>query len=151
MRPRSGFTLLDLVLAMTVMGLVSAIAFPRMRGPIAGLQVRAARQSMSQMIVVARSAAIQSGSEARFIRNGNVTRVVVDSSSVFVTLTAKDLATEHGVTLGVSAGGRDTLRFDPRGVAIGLNGAQWFRFTRDGTVDSVCVSRFGKVAQKGCS
>lgn len=151
MRSRGGFTLLDLVLSITVMGLVGAIAFPRMRGPITSLQVRAARQSMSQMIVVARAAAIQSGTEARFVRSGNATRVVVDSSGVFMTLTAKDLATEYGVALSVSTGGRDTLRFDPRGVAIGLNGAQWFRFTRDATVDSVCVSRFGKVMLKGCS
>ena len=151
MRTRPGFTLLDLVLALSIMGLVGAIALPRLKAPASGLQVRSARQATSEMIVVARSVAIQTGSESRFIRSGNTVRVVVDSNGTWVSLAAKNLNTDYGVTYGVSAGGRDTLRFDPRGMAIGLTGAQWIRFSRDAVIDSVCVNRMGKVAQKSCS
>ena len=151
MRARSGFTLMDMVLTIAVMGIVGAMALPRLKAPAAGLQVRSAKQTTSQLMVVARSAAISSGSEARFIRNANVVRVVVDSSGTWITLAAKDLAAEYGVTYGVSTGGRDTVRFDPRGMAIGLSGAQWLRFTKDAAIDSVCVSRMGKVAPRSCS
>ena len=151
MRTRRGFTLLDMVLTIAITGIVGAMALPRLKAPAAGLQVRSAKLATSQMIVVARSAAIQSGSEARFIRSGNVVRVVIDSSGTWVTLASKNLDTEYGVAYGVSSGGRDTVRYDARGIAIGLSGAQWLRFSKDTKVDSVCVSRMGKVAPRSCS
>lgn len=142
---------MDVVLTIAITGIVGAMALPRLKEPAAGLQVRSAKQATSQMIVVARSASISSGNEARFIRSGNVVRVVLDSSGTWITLASKNLNTEYGVAYSVSSGGRDTVRFDARGIAIGLSGAQWLRFTKGAAVDSVCVSRMGKVAPRSCS
>ena len=149
---RSGFTLLELLIVIIVMGLLGMYAYPRLRGSTTGLSVRSARQQTQEMLVIARSAAVQNGSEARFIRAGNVVRVLVDSSGTFVTLSARDLYTEHGVTVAVGgAAPRDTVRFDPRGLAIGLTGAATITFTNSTVTDSICVSKLGKVARAGCT
>jgi prepilin-type N-terminal cleavage/methylation domain-containing protein len=151
-RNESGFTLVELLLVVTIMGLMGMFAYPRMRGTTTSLSVRNARQQVQTMLVVARAASVQNGSEARFIRNGNVARVVVDSSGTFVTLISRNLYTEQGVTL--TAGGaapRDTIRFDSRGMGVGLTGTATFKFTNSTAKDSICVSKYGKVARTGCS
>ena len=56
---------------------------------------------------------------------------------------------DHKVTLSTNP---DTIRFDARGFAFGINTAtsyQVIRLTRGTLVDSVCVSRFGKVTANG--
>ena len=148
---RSGFTLVELLIVVSLMGIMGMFAYPRLRGSTTSWSVRSARQQTTEMLVVARSAAVQNGADARFIRSGNVVRVVIDSSGTWVTLASKNLDTEYGVAYGVSSGGRDTVRYDARGIAIGLSGAQWLRFSKDTKVDSVCVSRMGKVAPRSCS
>ena len=105
---------------------------------------------ISPLLIVARASAIQNGSEARFIRSGNVVRVTVDSSGTSVTLISRDLYREHGVTFTTGGAARDTVRFDPRGVAIGLTGAAIFKFTNATVKDSICVTKLGKVSRTGC-
>ena len=149
---RRGFSLIELVIVIVVMGMLGMFAYPRLRGSTNGMSVRSARQQTTEMLVIARAAAVQNGSEARFIRAGNVVRVTVDSSGTFVTLTARDLYTEHGVTVAVGgAAPRDTVRFGPRGVAIGLTGFSTIKFTNSTVTDSICVSKLGKVARTGCT
>ena len=148
---RPGFTLVEMLLVMILLGLISAIAYPRLKGPVAGLSVRSALQQTSEMLIVARTAAVQSGAETRFIRNGNVLRTVMDSSGTWITLGARDLYTLHGVTLTVSGTlPKDTIRFDARGIAIGLTASQTIKFTNSTAIDSVCVTRVGKVTRGGC-
>ena len=147
---RTGFTLVELLIVMTIMGIMGMYAYPKLRSATTSYSTRNARQQVTSMIIVARAAAVQNGSEARFIRSGNVARVVVDSSGTFVTLASRDLNREHGVTFTTSGTARDTIRFDPRGVAIGLTGAAIFKFTNSTVKDSICVSKLGKVARTGC-
>lgn len=151
-RNSSGFTLVELLLVITIMGLMGSFAYPRLKATTTSLSVRNARQKVATMLVTARAASVQNGSEARFIRSGNVVRVTVDSSGTFVTLISRDLNQDDGVT--VSTGGaapRDTIRFDPRGMGIGLTGAATFKFTNSTVTDSICVSKLGKVARTGCT
>jgi len=148
---RSGFTLVELLIVMTLMGIMGMYAYPRLRGSTAGWSTRSARQQVTSMLIVARAAAIQNGSEARFIRSGNVVRVTVDSSGTSVTLLSRDLYRENGVTFTTGGAARDTTRFDPRGVAIGLTGVAIFKFTNATVKDSICVSKLGKVARMGCT
>lgn len=148
---RSGFTLVEMLIVVVLLGLMSAIAYPRLKGPAAKLSVRSARQQASEMLVVARTAAVQSGAETRFIRSGNVLRTVMDSSGTWITLAARDLYSMHGVTVAVTGTlPKDTIRFDARGVAIGLTASETLKFTNATAADSVCVTRVGKVARGGC-
>ena len=147
----SGFTLIEMLLVVVFMGVLSMIAYPRLKGPAASLSVGAARQQTNEMLVVARTNAAQTGAETRFIRSGNVVRVVMDSSGTWITLAARDLYAAHGVTLDVTGTApKDTIRFDARGVAIGLTAAETLRFTNSPAVDSVCVTRVGKASRGGC-
>lgn len=149
---RSGFTLVELLIVITLMGIMGTFAYPRLRGSTSSWSVRSARQQTMEMLVVARSAAVQNGADARFIRSGNVVRVIVDSSGTFVTLASRDLNKEHGVTVTVGgAAPRDTVRYDARGLAIGLTGAETITFTKATVTDSICVSKLGKVARMGCT
>ena len=148
---RSGFTLVELLIVMTIMGIMGMYAYPKLRGTTTSWSTRSARQQVTSMLIVARAAAVQNGAEARFIRSGNVVRVSVDSSGTQVTLASRDLYREHGVTLTTGGTARDTVRFDPRGVAIGLTGAPIFKFTNATVKDSICVTKLGKVARTGCS
>ena len=149
---RSGFTLVELLIVIALMGIMGTFAYPRLRGSTTGWSVRTARQLTTEMLVVARSAAVQNSAEARFIRSGNVVRVIVDSSGTFVTLASRDLYADHGVTVTVGgAAPRDTVRVDPRGLAIGLAGAATIKFTKSTVTDSICVSKLGKVARMGCT
>ena len=151
-RNRTGFTLVELIIVITIMGMMGMFAYPKLRGSTASWSVRAARQKTTEMLVVARSAAVQNGSEARFIRSGNLVRVVVDSSGTFVTLISRDLYNDNGVTVAVGGSApRDTVRFDPRGLAIGLTGSATIKFTNSTVTESVCVSKLGKVARTGCT
>jgi len=148
---RKGFSLIELLIVMTLMGIMGMYAYPKLRGTTTSWSTRSARQQVTSMLIVARAAAVQNGSEARFIRSGNVVRVAVDSSGTYVTLASRDLYREHGVTFTTSGAARDTIRFDPRGVAIGLTGAAIFKFTNATVKDSICVSKLGKVARTGCT
>lgn len=153
MRPtRSGFTLVELMIVVSLMGIMTMFAYPKLRGSTSSLAVRSARQQAAEMLIIARAAAVQNGSDARFIRSGNVLRVIVDSSGTFVTLSARDLYTQHGVTVAVAGTTpHDTVRFDARGQAIGLTSAETIRFTNAAAKDSLCVSKLGKVARSGCT
>ena len=149
---RSGFTLVELLIVITLMGIMGMFAYPKLRGTTTSMSVRSARQQTAEMLVIARAAAVRNGTDARFIRNGNVVRVVADSSGTLVTLSVRDLYTEHGVTVAVGgAAPRDTVRFDARGQAIGLTGAATIKFTNSTATDSICVSKLGKVARLGCT
>jgi prepilin-type N-terminal cleavage/methylation domain-containing protein len=148
---RLGFTLIEMLLVVVFLGLLSMIAYPRLKGPAASLSVSTARQQATEMLLVARTTAVQAGAETRFIRSGNVVRAVMDSSGSWVTLAARDLYADEGVTLASSGSApHDTVRFDARGVAIGLTASQSLKFTNLTAVDSICVTRVGKVTRGGC-
>lgn len=149
---RSGFSLVELLIVIVVMGMLGTFGYPKLRNSTNGVSVRSARQQTTEMLVIARAAAVRNGSEARFIRSGNVVRVTVDSNGTYVTLSVRDLNKEHGITVAVGGTApRDTVRFDPRGLAIGLAGAATIKFSNSTVTDSICVSKLGKVARTGCT
>ena len=119
---RMGFSLIELLIVMTIMGIMGMYAYPKMRGTTASWSTRSARQQVTSMIIVARAAAVQNGSEARFIRSGNVARVTVDSNGTYVTLASRDLYRDHGVTFttGGTARAKVQLVEELGGVVAGV-------------------------------
>jgi hypothetical protein len=97
-----------------------------------------------------RAAAIRTGRTARFIRLGNTISVAVDTGAVildYVRLT--DLNADHGVTVTMPTN-PDTIRFDPRGMAVGINGMLTIVLSKQGISDSVCVIGRGRISTRDC-
>ena len=150
---RHGFSAIELVIVVTIIGVIATVALPRGRDTHARSQVRSAKQELAVTLVRARATAIQNGRAARFVRQGNFVSVVLESGGQLVPIgPANDLGSEYGVTV---ATGPEAIRFDPRGFAFGIGaetGYQSIRITRGALADSVCVTRFGRViTRRACS
>ncbi len=147
----SGFTLLELLIIVVLMGLVTAMVFPRMGGVRASAALRAARVQFASSLATARAAAVRFGRPAQLKRTGNNIQVRADTggTGTFVSLgPSVPLDSQFSVTLGASV---DSVVFGPRGLATNLSssGAQ-FALVRGTIRDSVCLTRLGDVAPRGC-
>jgi prepilin-type N-terminal cleavage/methylation domain-containing protein len=148
-RRRSGFTLIEMMTVLVIFGTITMLAMPRLQGVRARASLRSAQTQTRTYLMQARAVALQRGREARFVRNGNTISVTVDSSGTQVVYARPhDLQLEAGVALSAT---RDEIAFDPRGFAMGTSAMERVRLTRGTLVDSVCVTRLGKVIYRGCS
>lgn len=145
---RKGFTLIELLIVVTIVGILAMVTLPSSRRMAENNAVRSAKQEVGAMLAVARASAIHNGRSTRFVRAGNVVHVRVERGAQFDTVGVPlDVNSEHSVAIAMSP---DTIRFDPRGFAPGISGAfQIVRLTRNSRVDSVCVTRFGRIIAEG--
>ena len=149
-RNRFGYTLAEMIVVLVIFGVVVGLSIPRLHGAQSSAGLRSARQQTAIYLAQAHALAVQRGREAWFVRNGNSVSVSVDSSGTQVVYSrAHDLQREHGVVIPTTS--RDTIKFDPRGFAIGASTVEKVVLTRDGMRDSVCVTKLGKVITRGCS
>ncbi len=150
---RRGFSAIELIVVMTIIGVLATVVLPRGRDTYARSQMRSAKQEVAVTLVRARATAIQNGRAARFVRQGNVVKVVLESGGQLLQVgVANDVSKDYGVTLTTAP---DEIRFDPRGFAFGIDparGYQSIRVSRGTFTDSVCVTRFGRItARRACS
>lgn len=149
-RNRLGYTIMEMVVVLVLFGVITALSIPRLHAASSSAGLRSARQQTAIYLAQAHSLAIQRGREAWFQRSGNIVKVTVDSSGTQIVYgRAHDLSDEHGVTIPSTS--HDIIKFDARGYAIGASSIEKVVLTRDGLRDSVCVSKLGKVINRGCS
>jgi type II secretory pathway pseudopilin PulG len=138
-RQPSGYSVLELVIVVTVTGLAMAIAIPRGRLLLDRLAVRSAAGDVLATLSYARSMALSGGSRVA---------IQVDSATGTISvrrggdvLLSRGIAHAHGVTLGST---RDSLVYDPRG--LGRGAANLSVVIRRGAArETVFVSRLGRV------
>ena len=148
---RSGYTINELIVVLVFSGMLTSLSLPRLHTLASSAALRSARGQTVSYLEQARALALQRGRETRFIRNGNEITVTVDSSGTAVIYgRPHNLQNEHGVSILASTT-RDTIAFDSRGYAIGTGSLETIRLSRGGIRDSICVTRLGKVIEKGCS
>ena len=149
---RLGFTAIELIIVVTIVGVLATVAIPRTRDTYARSQMRSAKQELAVTLVRARATAVQNGRPARFVRQGNVVKVVLESGGQLVPVGVdNDLYKEFGVAVATSP---NEIRFDPRGFAFGITtpaGYQSVRVSRGALSDSVCVTRFGRISRRTCA
>ena len=144
MRDRAGFTLIEMLLVILIVSLTLLMMRPRASQAVSKLSVQSAMQDVGSSLRRARTSAIQRGKTTRFVRHGDTIKILIDSSNISVSLTPPiNLLRQYKVTLTAS---RDTITYDPRGLAVGLTTFHKFYFTRGTNKDSVCVSRLGRVS-----
>lgn len=138
-RCRPGYTLLELMIVVTIAGLVLMIAVPRTRAVLDGISVRSAAGDVIATMSYARSLAL-SGQEPVVVHVDSATGTLRVRRGGEV-LHSRGIAHAHGVRL---AGTRDSLAYDPRGFGRGLANLS-IVIRRGMAVETVFVSRLGRV------
>lgn len=140
MRSRmAGFTLPEMLIVLTILGIVMAIAIPNAKAGLDRVSVRSAAGDVRATLNYARMLAMVGGLP-----------VAVDVDSVAGTLRVRRgderivnraVGPAHGVRLGRT---RDSLAYDPRGFGRGAANLS-IMVRRGASVETVFVSRLGRV------
>jgi len=136
---RPGFTLIDQLLAVSLLGIAMAIAVQGAGALRDRLAVRAASRAVREALALAREHAVAGGTRAavRFGRVDGTVTVHIGSDS----LHRLRLLQSHGVHLEST---RDSMAYLPSG--LGFGGANVRLVVRRGRqADTVTVSRLGRV------
>lgn len=148
---RRGYTLVETVVVMTILGIIAALLMPTLRSTFSGNARHSARREALSYVYRAQATAVQQSRKSWLIRSGNTLRVYMDSLGVKVQLNAAlDVNKSFGATL--TATPTDTIAFDPRGFAI-LSGTTQKYIVTSGTstaADTICVTGLSKIATTGC-
>ncbi len=146
-----GFTVVELLMVIVVMGVLSSIAYPRWTAMRKSAGLRAARVQFSASLAIARAAAVRFGRPAQLKRTGNTIQVRADTggTGVFVALgTPVAFDSQFSVTLSATV---DSIVFGSRGLATNLTSSgAYFELAGASIRDSVCLTRLGEVAPRGC-
>ncbi len=136
---RRGLTVPELLIVLTIAGIVMAIAIPSARASLDRVSVRAAASDVRATLTYARMLAMAGG-----------VPVAIDVDSVAGTLRVsrgderilmRGVGSAHGVRLGKT---RDSLAYDPRGFGRGAANLS-ILVRRGASVETVFVSRLGRV------
>jgi prepilin-type N-terminal cleavage/methylation domain-containing protein len=139
---RNGFTLIEMVIVIVVMGLILMIAMPKLTNWSDGAAARGARTKATSMLAKARASAIQNNKPTRVEFNGTNGAVVVVGTTD--TLEKVTLGTEYGVSMSPSSW---SVTYDPRGIGTPSQTTLNISFTRSGKSSGLTVSGYGRVAQ----
>lgn len=114
---RSGFTLLEILTALVVLGVIVSLAAPSMQGVTSGTRVRGALDQFTADVALARMYAVRDGQRTVLtIRSGSEYVVVRDPEGAADTLKKVRLEQDFGgVRLEPSSG---ELQFDSRGLLL---------------------------------
>lgn len=134
MRSNRGFTLVEAVIVIVVIGLLGVLAFPRLSATMSRSDLRSARTTMVNMVAAARAASVASN---------RITTLQFDGGKAYVKATprwtttgagtedtvgpVRDLVAQYKVSVAHKP---DSVRFDPRGFG-----------TFGGTADSIVLTR----------
>lgn len=151
-RTRRGFTLVEILIVIVLMGILATIAMPKISQLSVSYTVASAKQEVAAYLAEARAIAIQNGRNGWFVRNGNTILVAIDTSTGAPPVRFSqvlDLQAQHGVTVTMPTN-PDSIRYDPRGIATGLGGKVVIVVSKLGARDSVCVLGLGRISAKDC-
>jgi type IV fimbrial biogenesis protein FimT len=121
MRQARGFTMVELVVAMGIIGLLAAMAAPAARGIIENGHIRAVGESMSNGLSLARAEAVRLNTQVAFIRStaGWTVRRVDDLSQLHKG-TGKESA-QNGLALTYTPSTAAIVTFDAFGRVVDPN------------------------------
>ena len=152
-RHRSGFTLFELLVVITLIGLVLALSYPKIAKTAKVASLRTARSSMITALNVTKSSAVTSGKCA-------YTKLTASSVTVFTTpceggtqiqiVSNRNFQNDYGVTLTLTKGGgsalsADSIGFDPRGIPLNTSQTSVFTITNTGGSRTVTIGNYGMV------
>ena len=150
MRTRQGFTVIEMAIVTTMIGLVTAMAFPKLAAVREQSALHSAKRHLLTQIAAARSSAIQRGGEVRLRTASNAVWLTTEIGGAQTEISpTSELGVTFDVTLSPS---QDPVRFDSRGYAIALpaTGVKYV-LERGAQRDSVCLTRLGTILSECAS
>ena len=136
---RRAHTLAELVVILVIVGIICAIAFPRLLRDTDRARVRGATREVVNALAAARAAAVARGRHVGIRFDPARSTVLVTSGED--TILRRDLEAIHGVTI---TSNRDSLAYAPTGLGYGAAN-QTVVLRRGDAVDTVVISRLGRV------
>jgi prepilin-type N-terminal cleavage/methylation domain-containing protein len=155
-RSRRGFSLPELMVVITIIGLLTLMSIPKIRSFRSGNNLRSAKAQVASSLATARAAAIQKGRDARFIVQGNNLAVAVDTGAAsgfqgFVVLSNVPIDDRYSATISLTNAADSVVSYDSRGFGATGSGTRAKYILRvQSMVDSVCVSQLGLINKRGC-
>jgi prepilin-type N-terminal cleavage/methylation domain-containing protein len=150
-RQTNGFTLIETMMVVTILGAMMLIGFPRMRDGMTRTNVRGARTTLINLLSKARTAATQTNRTTLLKIEGNNAfvlarpRLVAAGISNADTLGAVErLGDIYGVTVTAAI---DSVRFDPRGLGTGFGTGTDFLVSLNGKTETIRVDGLGRVTK----
>jgi prepilin-type N-terminal cleavage/methylation domain-containing protein len=151
MSNRAGFTTIELIMVVIIVGIIATVAFPRIRGALASQNVRSARAASTTFVTTARAAAVQRGCRGTLHMRADgrmwvtVCTVTPGVGKTLDTLgTVEPLGQRYSVTVAPS---RDSVAFDARGMKSGFERVTVV-FANNDVRDSLIVNELGKVVRQ---
>lgn len=138
------FTLIEILVAVTIIGALVVFAFPSLASSFGKQNVRSARDGFATMHGRARANAISRGLSTTFHFGGGDLYITAAHpvTGVLDTLgDVRDLANLHGVSLTSS---RDSLVFDSRGMGTETSSTLVI-LSKSGNADSLSISQIGRI------
>ncbi|MGH7567989.1 MAG: GspH/FimT family protein [Gemmatimonadales bacterium] len=147
---KSGFTTIEMIIVIIIIGIVAAIGFPRMKESVEKQNRRAMRAALVGYVAIARSAAVARGcrSSVHFVSGPNsrvwVTSCLTTNPAARDTLVGPKWTEDEWEHRFQS--GRDSITYDPRGLRLTFTRTKITIKTKgDVDKDSVVVNEVGKV------
>jgi prepilin-type N-terminal cleavage/methylation domain-containing protein len=152
MTRRAGFTLVETLLVVVVVGILTLMTYPRVNAAVTRSDIRGARTRVANLLATARTVATQSSRTARLQFEGNkvfVTaspRRIVGAGDRDTVGLVVDLNTVYGTTTTLS-GGTTEIVYDPRGLASGFGGDVTITLARGGHSQALKIDMLGRVTK----
>jgi prepilin-type N-terminal cleavage/methylation domain-containing protein len=150
---RSGFTLIETLVALVVVSLLLLIGLPKFTQAMAAQNLRGSRTTVVNMLAKARTASLTSnrltwlkvstGGKAWIIASPRTT--LAGTGTVDTLGLVEDLNKRYGIT--ISTTGADSVGYDPRGMASLAASSVVFTVTKSGHSESITIDKLGRVVK----
>ncbi len=137
--PRAAFTLLEILLVVTVIGLITGVAIPRTRRLLDSIAVRGATEDVASTLELARHTAMTRGERISVDIDSAPARVTMRAGND--TLRRLNENSIHGVNFAVT---RSPVIYTQIGMGFGVSNLSLY-ITRGAAAETLVVSRLGRV------
>ena len=150
-RRLAGFSLVETLLVVVILGIVALIGAPRMRAGMTSTNLKGARTTLINLLTRARSSATQSNritvlkiqaNQAYVLARPRLVPLAGSSADTVGSIVPLDQL--YGVTVSAAI---DSVRFDPLGLGSGFGTGTTFLVSRDGSTDSIRVDGLGRIVK----
>ena len=138
-RAHTGFTLLEVLLVLTIIGVLTGIAIPRAQRLLDGVAVRGAAQDAAGLLELARQIAMTRGERVSVDIDSMPARLTMRAGTD--TLRRRNEQAIHGVRFSAT---RSPVVYSQLGMGFGVSNLTLI-VSRGGAAETVTVSRLGRV------